>query len=113
MTEIKLYVININGKPHEISEEVYNRLEDLEKQVKELKEHLQVKKLADSPIIAMIDNKPVHQDEYEALEKLAEKLKTANYQRQSKIEKLEDEYRQALVDKATLERWVADLQADG
>ena len=43
--------------------------QELEKEVKELKEHLQVKKLADSPIIAMIDNKPVHQDEYEALKK--------------------------------------------
>ena len=66
-------------------------VETFKKEVNELKEHLQVKKLADSPIIAMIDNKPVHQDEYEALEKLAEKLKTANYKRQSKIEKLEDE----------------------
>ena len=47
---------------------VYNH-EAIEKEVKELKEHLQVKKLADSPIIAMIDNKPVHQDEYEALKK--------------------------------------------
>ena len=47
----------------------YTDYQALEKEVKELKEHLQVKKLADSPIIAMIDNKPVHQDEYEALKK--------------------------------------------
>ena len=47
----------------------YTDYQELEKEVEELKEHLQVKKLADSPIIAMIDNKPVHQDEYEALKK--------------------------------------------
>ena len=37
MTEIKLYVININGESHEISKEVYNRLEVLEKQAEEYK----------------------------------------------------------------------------
>ena len=40
-----------------------------------MKEYLQIKKLADSPIIAMIDNKPVRQDEYEALEKHVKELK--------------------------------------
>ena len=40
MTEIKLYVININGEAHEISEEVYNRLEDLEKQVEGFRQML-------------------------------------------------------------------------
>ena len=46
-----------------------NTFEAKEKKIEELKEYLQIKKLADSPIIAMIDNKPVHQDEYEALKK--------------------------------------------
>ena len=49
-------------------------IDELEKKIEELKEHLQVKKLADSPIIAMIDNKPVHQDEYEALKKQVKEL---------------------------------------
>ena len=53
----------------------YTDYQALEKEVKELKEHLQVKKLADSPIIAMIDNKPVHQNEYEALKKQVKDLK--------------------------------------
>lgn len=36
MTEIKLYAININGQSHEISKEVYNRLEVLEDQASDL-----------------------------------------------------------------------------
>ena len=62
-------------KRHLAVKAMIDRAEDFEKEVKELKEHLQVKKLADSPIIAMIDNKPVHQDEYEALKKQVKELK--------------------------------------
>ena len=43
------------------------------------------------------------------LKAVRERLKTTT----ARIEKLEYEHRQALVDKAMAEKWLAELQADG
>ena len=56
----------------------------LSKKLKEYQRYLKVTSGIDSDVEEMITDA-------EALEKLAEKLRTANYERQSKIEKLEDE----------------------